>query len=75
MKRILRKLLEAVYFMLCFMPAPLMIGFALLGEEAGFAPLIMSACVVPVAYIVSLLPGYVGGRKKPETVAEVRVSR
>lgn len=75
MKRILRKLLEAVYFMLCFMPAPLMIGFALLGEEAGFAPLIMSACVVPVAYIVSLLPGYVGGRKKPETVAEARVSR
>ena len=74
MKRILRKLLEAVYFLLCFMPAPLLIGFALLGED-GFAPLVMTACVVPVAYIVSLLPGYVGGRKKPETVAEARVSR
>ena len=74
MKRILRKLLEAVYFLLCFMPAPLMIGFALLGEN-GFAPLVMTACVVPVAYIVSLLPGYVGGRKAAEAVPEPRASR
>ena len=73
MKRILRKLLEAVYFMLCFMPVPLMIGFGLMSEH-GFAPLVMTACVVPIAYLVSLLPGYVGGRKKV-IVPETHVSR
>ena len=73
MKRILRKLLEAVYFLLCYMPVPLLVGFALLDND-GFAPLVMTACVVPVAYLVSLLPGYVGGRKKT-AVVEVRASR
>lgn len=75
MKRIVRKLLEAVYFLLCFMPAPLLIGFALLGED-GFAPLVMTACVVPIAYVTSLLPGHVGGKKKAADAAvEVRASR
>lgn len=66
MKRVIRKLLEAVYFLLCFMPIPLLIGFALL--EDGFALLIMTGCIVPLAYVVSLLPGHVGGSKKQADV-------
>lgn len=72
MKRVIRKLLEAVYFLLCFLPLPLMIGFALL--EDGFALLAMTACVIPLAYVASLLPGYVGGGQK-EQVQPERVSR
>lgn len=73
MKRVVRKALEAVYFLLCFMPIPLLIGFALL--DNGFALLAMTACVVPLAYVLSLLPGYVGGRRRHEDVTAVSQRR
>ncbi|MBQ8954379.1 MAG: DUF4129 domain-containing protein [Clostridia bacterium] len=62
----MRKLLEAIYFLLCFGPIPLIVGYAFAG--AGFPLLIMSAAMVPVAFIVSLLPGRVGGAQKKQEV-------
>ena len=64
MKRIVKKLLEAIYFLLCFGPIPLVVGYALLGD--GIPLLIVSAAMVPLAFLISLLPGYVGGKKKEE---------
>ena len=66
MKRIVRKLLEAAYFLLCFGPIPLIVGYAVARD--GFPVLIVSALMVPVAFIVSLLPGRVGGREKKQDV-------
>lgn len=66
MKRIVRKLLEAVYFLLCFGPVPLIVGYAFVGE--GFPLLAYSAATVPVAFLISLLPGRVGGKEKPKEV-------
>ena len=69
MKRIARKLLEAAYFLLCFGPVPLIVGYAVAGE--GFPLLIASAAMVPVAFILSILPGHLGGKqKKQETFVE-----
>ena len=73
MKRILRKLLEAAYFLLCFGPIPLIVGYAIAGE--GFPLLIASAAMVPAAFIISLLPGYVGGQAKKQEVFVERAAR
>jgi len=68
-KRIVRKLLEAAFFLLCFGPIPLIVGFALTGD--GFSLLTVSAAMVPAAFVISLLPGYVGGaQKKQEAFVE-----
>ena len=64
MKRIVRKLLEAIYFLLCFGPIPLVVGYAMV--EEGIPLLIVSAATVPVAFLISLLPSYVGGGRKEE---------
>ena len=66
MKRIVRKLLEAIYFLLCFGPIPLIVGYVVAGE--GFQLLFVSAAMVPVAFLISLLPGHVGGGEKPREV-------
>ena len=50
MKRILRKLLEALYFLLCFGPVPLLVGYAAAG---GVAEPIHSATVVTPAAAVT----------------------
>ena len=60
MRKIGRNLLEAIYFMLCFAPAPLLAGFMLLGD--GFPLLIASAVMVPLGLVLSLLPGRLGAR-------------
>lgn len=73
MKKIARKLLEAAYFLLCFGPIPLLIGYAAAGE--GFPPLIVSAVMVPLAFLISLLPGHIGGGvKKQEAFVERTIS-
>ncbi|MBR3503156.1 MAG: DUF4129 domain-containing protein [Clostridia bacterium] len=64
MKRIARKLLESLYFLLCFGPVPLIVGFAIAGD--GYPLLIASAAAVPLAFLISILPGHVGGREKPQ---------
>ena len=66
MKRILRKLLEALYFLLCFGPVPLLVGYAAAGD--GFPLLLISAAAVPLAFILSILPGRVGGTPKKQAV-------
>ena len=70
MKRVLRKLLEAAYFLLCFGPIPLIVGYAIAGD--GYPLLIVSAAMVPVAFLVSLLPGRVGGKQKKQEVFRER---
>ena len=54
MKRILRKLLEALYFLLCFGPVPLLVGYAAAGD--GFPLLLISAAAVPLATARGDLP-------------------
>ncbi|MBO4298908.1 MAG: hypothetical protein J5998_08900, partial [Clostridia bacterium] len=66
MKRVLRKLLEALYFLLCYGPIPLIVGYAV--ADNGFPLLIVSAMMVPIAFLISLLPGYVGGAQKKQDV-------
>ena len=48
MKRILRKLLEALYFLLCFGPVPLLVGYAAAGD--GFPLLLISAGLAAMAF-------------------------
>ena len=72
MKKVARKLLESLYFLLCFGPVPLIVGYAIAGE--GFPLLIVSAAMVPVAFLISILPGHVGGREKPQEAFVERAS-
>ena len=72
MKRVARKLLESLYFLLCFGPVPLIVGYAIAGE--GFPLLIASAAMVPLAFLISILPGHVGGREKPQEAFHERSS-
>ena len=72
MKRIGRKLLEALYFLLCYGPIPLLIGYAVVNN--GFPVLFVSALTVPVAFIISILPATVGGKKKETAPIPQRVN-
>lgn len=72
MKRIVRNLLEAIYFLLCFAPIPLLAGYLLLSD--GFFLLLVTVCEVPVAFLISLLPGRIGGKKKTQEVFMERSS-
>ena len=70
MKKIGRNLLEALYFIMCFAPVPLLIGYALVGE--GVKLLIAVVATLPLALVISLLPGRLGAR---EAQADVFVER
>ena len=66
MKRFVRKLLEALYFLLCFGPVPLVVGYAVGGN--GFPLFVVSALTIPAAFVISLLPASVGGKERPQDV-------
>lgn len=68
----LRKLFEAVCFLLCIAPVPVLAGYALMG--GGTALFVMTALTVPAAYVISLLPGHVGGAKKQREAFVERAS-
>ena len=61
MRKIGRNLLEIVYFILCFAPAPLLAGYVLI--DNGYPLLIASALTTPIAFLLSLLPGKLGARE------------
>ena len=70
MRRIARNLLESVYFILCFAAVPLLIGYMLTGN--GVPLVIACAAVMPLAFLISLLPGKVGQKARAEVFVERR---
>ena len=66
MRKVLKKLLDAVYFVLCYAPVALLLGY--LTEGDGFELLLYSLATIPAAFVISLLPGTLGGKKKQQDV-------
>ena len=73
MRRLLHKLALALLFCLSFAPVALIGGWSLLGSlPAAFTLLALD---VPVAFLLSLVPGYVGGRIRHAEPAQPTVHR
>lgn len=72
MRRLIGALKTACFFLLCYAAAPLMASQLLLGEcRIGLLAL---TALLPIAFILSLLPGKIGGGQREE-VQIVRTSR
>ena len=73
MKRVLNGLRNAAFFLLCYAQIPLIAGYILMGD---CVPLLMvQAALLPLSFLISLLPGKVGGKPKNQNVMVVRTSR
>ncbi len=72
MQRALRTIWNACYFLLCFAQIPLIAGHFLMGDS--LPALIMLAALLPLSFLISLVPGKVGGKKKNNEETVVRRS-
>ncbi len=64
MRRMFEALRNACFFLLCYAAVPLFAGQILLNEcRAGLGILLL---LIPVSFLLSLVPGKVGGRRKEE---------
>lgn len=67
MRRVLRGLRNATFFLLCYAQIPLFIGYLMIGDGLPF--LSIQALLLPISFLISLIPGSIGGGKqKTETV-------
>ena len=73
MRRLLHKLALALLFCLSFAPVALIGGWSLLGSLP--AAFVLLALDVPVAFLLSLAPGYVGGKIRHAEPAQPTVHR
>ncbi len=64
MRRLVKVLANAGFFLLSFAQIPLMAGYWLLGDCAPAMGLM--AALLPVAFLLSLVPGRIGGIRKTE---------
>lgn len=65
-------LLHAGFFFLCFAQIPLLVGQAVL--ESPFFGLLMLAVLLPLALVLALIPGKIGGKARKDVPVE-RTSR
>ena len=73
MRRVLDGLRSAAFFLLCFAQIPLVAGHILLGD---CLPLLMvQAALLPFSFLLALLPGRVGGKRKNQETVIVRGAR
>ena len=73
MRKVLNALKNAAFFLLCFAQIPILIGHFLLGDSLPL--LIMQAALLPVTFLLSLLPGKIGGKSKNNDTMVVHTSR
>ena len=72
MRKRVKRLIEAVYVFLCIAPPVVWAGYLLIGDYA--AALAGLAVLMPVAYALSYVPGYIGGKAK-QIAAPVSAAR
>ena len=72
LRRLVRGVTTSAYFLLAFAQIPIFTGYFLMGD--CLPAIIMLAALLPLSFLLSLLPGKVGGKKKKEEVIE-RTSR
>jgi len=70
MQKALRTIWNACYFLLCFAQIPLIAGHFLMGDS--LPALIMLAALLPLSFLISLVPGRIGGKKKSDEATVVR---
>ena len=73
MRRALNGLKNAAFFLLCYAQIPLVAGHFLMNDCIPL--LIVQAALLPVSFLISLLPGRVGGQQKNKDDMVVRASR
>lgn len=73
MKRVINGLKNAAFFLLCFAQIPLTVGYAVI--EDCLPLLMVQAALLPISFLISLLPGKVGGKPKNQVTMVVRTSR
>lgn len=73
MRRLFRGVWNACYFLVCFAQIPLLAGHYLLGDSLTTMALL--AAILPLSFIVSLLPGKVGGGARPSEQPVVQRTR
>lgn len=73
MRRVLNALKNAGFFLLCYAQIPLLVGHFMLGDSI---PLLMvQAALLPLSFLISLIPGKVGGGQKKKDVMIERTVR
>ncbi len=70
MRRVLRGLRNATFFLLCYAQIPLLAGYLMIGDGLPF--LAVQALLLPLSFLISLLPGSIGGGKKKNEAVVVR---
>ena len=70
MKRVLNGLKNAAFFLLCYAQIPLTVGYIMM--EDCLPLLMVQAALLPVSFLLSLLPGKVGGKPKNQVTMVVR---
>ena len=73
MRRVLNGLRNAAFFLLCYAQVPMLAGHFLLSDPLPL--LLVQMALLPVSFLISLVPGHVGGgakKEKHEAVRQVR---
>ena len=73
MRRVLNGLRNAAFFLLCYAQIPLLLGHFMLNDCLPL--LIVQAALLPFSFLISLVPGKVGGGQKKEKHVVVRQAR
>lgn len=72
MRRLLNSLKNAAFFLLCYAQIPLLAGYFLLNDCVPL--LVIQAVLLPVSFLVSLVPGKIGGGRSKNNVMVERAS-
>ena len=62
MRRLLNGLRNAAFFLLCYAQVPMLAGHFLLSDPLPL--LLVQMALLPVSFLISLVPGHVGGGAK-----------
>ena len=66
MQRVIRAFTGSCFFLVCYAPIPIIAGNMLLNN--GLCALLMLIPILPVCFLLSYIPGHVGGRKQQAIV-------
>ncbi len=66
MQRVLRAFTGSCFFLVCYAPVPIIAGNMFLNN--GLCALIILMLILPVCFLLSYVPGHVGGRKQQTVV-------